>query len=68
MGEFKLVERYEDGRVHLYHLGDDPGEAKDLAHEVPERVELMRKRLHDWYRSVDAEFLKEKDGNIPWQP
>lgn len=37
-GDYKLVERYEDGRVHLYNLKDDIGERKDLsAQEPPDR-------------------------------
>jgi arylsulfatase A-like enzyme len=67
-GDFKLVERYEDGRVHLYNLKDDIGERDDLAAEQPERVQRMRTRLHNWYTSVDAKFLQEKDGRQPWQP
>ncbi len=67
-GDYKLVERYEDGRVHLYNLADDIGEHNDLASSQPERVEQMRKRLHEWYQSVDAQFLREKDGVKPWQP
>ena len=67
-GDYKLVERYEDGRVHLYHLKDDPGEAQDLAATQPERVKDMRERLHAWYRDVDAQFLREKDGQTPWRP
>ncbi|MGD9418517.1 MAG: sulfatase [Verrucomicrobiota bacterium JB025] len=67
-GDYKLVERYEDGRVHLYNLADDIGERNDLASSQPERVEQMRKRLHEWYQSVDAQFLREKDGVKPWQP
>ncbi|MEM1294906.1 MAG: sulfatase, partial [Verrucomicrobiota bacterium] len=67
-GAFKLVERYEDGRVHLFNLEDDPGEKSDLAESMPERVADMRKRLHAWYEDVDAKFLQEKDGLQPWNP
>jgi len=67
-GDFKLFERYEDGRVHLYNLKDDIGERKDLATQLPERVAQMRKRLHAWYKDIDARFLQEKDGVRPWQP
>ncbi len=68
MGDFKLVERYEDGRVHLYNLKDDIGERNDLADSMPERVKQMRERLHAWYQTVDAKFLTEKDGLVPWNP
>ncbi|MGJ8653593.1 MAG: sulfatase [Opitutaceae bacterium] len=68
-GDFKLVERYEDGRVHLYNLKDDIGEQDDLATKFPERVAQMRARLHDWYETVDAKFLRQKTGGPkPWRP
>lgn len=67
-GDFKLIERYEDGQVHLYNLASDIGEANDLAAAMPERVEQMRGRLHTWYQSVDAQFLQPKDGKTPWRP
>ncbi|MEP2776214.1 MAG: sulfatase [Luteolibacter sp.] len=68
-GDYKLVERYEDGTVHLYNLKDDIGEQNDLAAEQPERVSEMRGRLHDWYKDVDAKFLRaKKDGPEPWKP
>ena len=68
-GDFKLVERYEDGRVHLYNLADDIGEQNDLASQHPERVLEMRDRLHAWYKTVDAKFLQKKnDGPEPWKP
>lgn len=67
-GDLKLVERYEDGQVHLFDLKKDIGETKDLAAMMPEKVGQMRQRLHDWYRDVDAKFLQEKDGQTPWQP
>ena len=68
-GDYKLIERYEDGRVHLYHLKDDPGELNDLAAKHPERVAQMRTRLHAWYKTIDAKFLQKKgDGPEPWRP
>ena len=67
-GNYKLFERYEDGQVHLYDLMNDIGEQDDLAAEKPELVQEMRDRLHQWYREVDAQFLQEKDGNVPWRP
>ena len=67
-GEWKLIERYEDGRVHLYNLSGDLGERNDLASEMPQRVDSMRRRLHRWYKSVDARFLREKEGRQPWRP
>jgi arylsulfatase A-like enzyme len=67
-GDYKLIERYEDGRVHLYDLKHDIGESTDLADSMPRRVKQMRDRLHAWYQTVDAKFLQEKDGRVPWTP
>ncbi len=78
IGDWKLIERYEDGQVNLYNLGTDLGELHDLAAQNPERVETMRAQLHAWYIEVDARFLEPRtDGKggdahepklIPWRP
>jgi arylsulfatase A-like enzyme len=69
VGTDKLIERYEDGRVHLYDLARDPGERDDLAAARPGRVAALRRRLHGWYREVGARFLEPvPDGPAPWRP
>lgn len=69
MGDWKLIENYEDGSVQLFNLRDDIGEQKDLASAQPERVKTMRARLHAWYRETGAKFLRAKpDGPAPWSP
>jgi arylsulfatase A-like enzyme len=68
-GDYKLIERFEDGRVHLYNLAKDIGEQTDLAEQMPGRVEDMRASLHEWYKEVDARFLVARpDGPQPWRP
>ena len=70
MGTWKMIERYEDGQVHLYDLSKDLGEREDLSKVHPGQVAKMRKKLHQWYEDVDAKFLrsKGKDGKKPWRP
>lgn len=69
MGDWKLIERFEDGSVQLYHLKNDIGERKDLADRHAGRVNEMRRRLHAFYREVDAKFLQPKPGGpAPWSP
>ncbi|MFH1266007.1 MAG: sulfatase/phosphatase domain-containing protein, partial [Planctomycetota bacterium] len=72
MGDWKLLERFEDGRVHLYNLAEDIGEKTDLAAKHPSRVKAMRAKLHAWYKEVDAKFLRRKEqaggGPEPWRP
>ena len=68
-GNWKLIERYEDGQVHLFNLDDDIGELHDVAGQNEERVAEMRTDLHKWYKTVDAKFLQQKgDGPKPWRP
>ena len=70
MGNWKLIERFEDGKVHLYNLKTDVGERNDVAAKHPDRVKAMRSKLHTWYKEVDAKFLQPKTpkGPMPWRP
>ena len=67
-GEWKLIRRYEDGRVHLYNLTNDPSEQTDLAAVKPDQTKALADKHDRWLRSVGAKFLQEKDGNVPWRP
>lgn len=68
-GDWKLFERFEDGRVHLYNLREDVGEQNDLAEKMPEKVQALRGKLHQWYTETEAEFLQAKGENdSPWRP
>ena len=69
INNFKLVERYEDGKTHLYDLNKDLGELNDIAESHRDKVTTMQKKLHDWYKQVDAKFLRPKGENTnPWRP
>lgn len=72
MDNWKLLERYENGRVQLYNLAEDLGEQNDLSETQADRVQSMRSKLHDWYQQVGAKFLRPKkntaDEPKPWQP
>ena len=67
-GDYKLIQRLEDGRVHLFDLKNDIGEQNDLAEKMPEKVAELRQRLFDWYKETGARFLEPRDGQMPWQP
>jgi len=53
-GDWKLLEYFEDNRVELYNLGDDPGEATDLSKQLPDKTMQLRERLHAWREEVAA--------------
>jgi len=68
-GDYKLVERLEDGRLHLYDLSTDIGEQQDIKEQHPALVLDMKQSLHQWYKDVDAQFLRAKTGGEePWRP
>jgi arylsulfatase A-like enzyme len=54
VGDYKLIEFYEDARVELYNLRTDLGEQHDLSAELPEKAAELRRMLHDWRKEVGA--------------
>jgi arylsulfatase A-like enzyme len=54
LGDWKLIEFYEDNRVELYNLAEDIGEKNNLAAKMPEKAAEMRKMLDDWRKSIKA--------------
>jgi arylsulfatase A-like enzyme len=62
-GDWKLIHYYESDRQELFNLQDDPGETNNLVAEQPVRAQVLRAKLDDWRRSVDA---KEPTLNSDW--
>ena len=56
MRAFKLIEFFEDGRLELYNLDEDPGETVNLAESHPEQMLQMKKALKQWQHSVEAKI------------
>ncbi|MCX6889921.1 MAG: sulfatase [Verrucomicrobia bacterium] len=56
VGNFKLVEWFEDMRVELFNLRADLGEKHDLASQMPEKTAALRKLLHDWRQGIHADM------------
>lgn len=62
VGDYKLVENYETGKVELYNLRNDISESKDLSGEMPAKRADLYKLLTDWRESVNARMpLKNPD-------
>lgn len=59
LGPWKLIEFYEDGRLELFHLNDDPGERRNLARREPARAKNLHSMLAEWRRSVSAAMPSE---------
>lgn len=47
-GDWKLIRRWETGRLELFNLADDLGETTDLAESMPDRAERLDAQLSDW--------------------
>ena len=60
LGNYKLLEYYENGSVQLFDLENDLGEQDDLSKAKPEITRKLLKMLHDWRREVDAKMPKAK--------
>ncbi|MEZ5394676.1 MAG: hypothetical protein R2724_17840 [Bryobacterales bacterium] len=64
-GDLKLIEWYEDGRVELYNLADDPGEKSDIAELLPEKAKALREKLAAWLKQVGA---RQAEPNPEYDP
>lgn len=53
-GDYKLIERFDDGSVELYDLSSDLGEQTDLALAEPELAARLQAKLAEWRSDVDA--------------
>lgn len=56
MGRYKLLEFFEDNRIELYNLQEDPGETENLADEMPNYADAYLELLHDWQQECGARF------------
>lgn len=54
MGEYKLVESYETGRLELFNLENDLSESIDLSRKLPQKTKELHRLLVDWRKEVNA--------------
>ena len=54
VGDYKLLDFYDDHRLELYNLKEDPSEAFNLAEKEPAKADEMLKLLNDWKKSINA--------------
>lgn len=54
LGDYKLIEYYENNTVQLFNLKNDPGEQNDLSKTNPDKVNQLRDLLHAWRKEVGA--------------
>ena len=56
LGDYKLIEFFEDGRLELYDLRQDIGETHNLAAERPREVQRLHGLLVNWRTRVEAKI------------
>jgi len=62
LGDHKLIEFFEDGKLELYNLRDDIGEDDDLAPDSPALRDELHARLMEWREQVGA-VIPERNPN-----
>jgi arylsulfatase A-like enzyme len=56
LGNYKLIEFFEDNRIELFNLKEDIKETTDLAEAKPEKAEELKQLLHQWRKNVGAQI------------
>lgn len=62
IGDWKLMEFFEDGRLELYNLRDDIGESKNLAKENPDKTKELHTKMLAWRAAIHAPMPTKNDG------
>ena len=55
-GDWKLIYTYEDNKVELFNLSQDPGENMDVSAQFPDRVQELRSQLDTRLEETGARF------------
>jgi arylsulfatase A-like enzyme len=66
MGDYKLIEFFEDRHVELFDLRTDIGEEHNLAPSDPDRVRGMQARLAAWRSEIEAAMPTDNPDYDAW--
>ena len=64
-GDWKLVIHYEDNRVELFNLANDPSETTDISAEFPEKTKELKTRLDEKLAETNAKFPEPNLDYVP---
>ena len=62
LGDYKLLEYYENGSVQLFNLKNDLGEQNNLATKEPQIAAKLLAELKNWRKDVNAQMLRRRLG------
>jgi arylsulfatase A-like enzyme len=63
VGDWKLMEFFEDGRLELYNLRDDIGEKTNLAQQMSEKTKELRAKMVAWRNEIKAPMPTPNKGD-----
>lgn len=58
LGDYKLLDYFENNTVQLFNLRNDPGEQNDLSKQMPEKVKELKSLLDQWRKDVKADMMQ----------
>lgn len=61
VGDYKLIEFFETGKIELYNIVTDVGQKTDLASSQPDKARDMHARLAAWRSEVRAPMPVKRD-------
>ena len=64
-GDWKLIEFFEDGRLELYHLREDIGEAHNRRDAERPRTAALHGQLKRWQAEIEALIPKANANYVP---
>jgi len=65
VGDYKLVELFESGKLELYNLKEDISESNDLSEKMTQKTAEMYRLMVDWRNKVNAQMpIKKPDDKI----
>ncbi|MEZ4707456.1 MAG: sulfatase [Caldilineaceae bacterium] len=62
LGDYKLIEFFEDGRLELYNLRKDVSEERNLIDAEPEMAVRLHALLQEWRAAVEAQIPQSNEG------
>ncbi|MBC8347000.1 MAG: sulfatase [Verrucomicrobia bacterium] len=76
MGDWKLIEFFEDGALELYNTVEDLSETKNLAKKNPKKAEELHAAMLAWRKTVNApvptelnpEYASNTEASAPKKP
>ena len=60
LGDYKLIEYFENNSFQLFNLKNDIGEQNDLSTSEPEKAAELLSMLNEWRGETSAQMMSEK--------